>query len=93
MESLLRSGAAASGGSSPGFSQAAALLALQESLYVDSTGALRRDWFPSFNAATLVKLTSGVWRIGSSSHAAIDLWGELVSRLYTLRNGPLSRDL
>eukprot|EP00966_Prymnesium_polylepis_P027538 636686-Prymnesium_polylepis.1 len=72
MEALLKSGAAAAGGSSPGFSQTAALLALQQSLCVDATGALRRDWFPSFNAATLVKPTSGVWR-----NAAIDLWGEL----------------
>ena len=73
-----------------GFSQAAALLALQRTLCVDSTNTLRMDWFPSFDATTLVKLTSGIWQIGSSSATAIDLWGELVNRLYTFQNGPLS---
>ena len=76
-----------------GFSQAAALLALQRTLCVDPTNTLRLDWFPSFDAATLVKLTSGKWTVGSSSATAIDLWGELVSRLYKFQKGPYSLNL
>jgi hypothetical protein len=73
-----------------GFSQAAALLALQRTMCVDSTNTLRLDWFPSLDAATLAKLIAGKWQIGPTSASTLDLWGELVSRLYTFQKGPYS---
>jgi hypothetical protein len=71
-----------------GFSQAAALLALQRVMCVDLTRTLRLDWFPSFEAAALSKLVAGKWQVGPTSSSSLDLWGELVSKLYIFQKGP-----
>ena len=73
-----------------GFSQAAALLALQRTMCIDPTNTLRLDWFPAFDAASLTKLVAGKWWVGASSAATVDLWGEFVGRLYVFQKGPYS---
>ena len=76
-----------------GFSQAAALLALQRTMCVDPANTLRLDWFPAFEAASLVKLTAGKWQIGAASTTTLDLWGEFVQKLYKFQKGPYSLSL
>ena len=76
-----------------GFSQAAALLALQRTMCVDPTNTLRLDWFPAFEASSLAKLTTGKLMVGASSAATMDVWGEFVGRLYTFQKGPYSLSL
>ena len=73
-----------------GFSQAAALLALQRTMCVDPSNTLRLDWFPAFEATSMAKLITGKWVIGPSSSTAMDVWGELVGKLYLFQKGPFS---
>ena len=68
-----------------GFSETAALIAFQRRMCVNTTNQLMLEWFSAFEAATVVKLMSGKW-------SSMDLWSDLVTRLYKFKKGPHSLD-
>ena len=68
-----------------GFSETAALIAFQRRMCVNSANQLMLEWFSAFDAATVLKLLTGKW-------ATMNLWEELVVRLYKFKKGPHALD-
>ena len=73
-------------------SPAVSLVVLQRQMCIAAGNTLRTDWFGAFEEATVTKLVHGRWAVGETSANSINLWGELVSRLYCFVNGPHALD-